>query len=203
MQFSGVLLGFIDRARSAAALRASAALRTLARDERGATAVEFAFISGALVILLLNGIDIGRYAYLREQVEKAAQAGAHAIWLQCDTLELPVLSKCADEAKPASNWKPAATSAIFRTLLGKDTDAANDAVTLGSLVEGYFCPTSAGTLVAVANPSSPPGTCLAGTTPGIYVQLQVTYAYTPIFGDLSVSRLFGTSISKTSHMRMQ
>jgi hypothetical protein len=33
--------------------------------------------------------------------------------------------------------------------------------------------------------------------------LEVTYAYSPLFGGLSVAQGFGKSISKTSYMRMQ
>jgi hypothetical protein len=161
------------------------------------TAIEFALVAGMLVALLLNGVDLGRYIYLREQVENAAQAGAHAVWVACDPMKLPVATKCP-------GWDAAATSAIFRTLLNKDTDAANDGVTLHKpIVEGYFCPSAAGALVAVTNPSSPPASCLAGTTPGTYIQLQITYTYAPLFGDLSVTHLLGTTISKTSYMRLQ
>jgi Flp pilus assembly pilin Flp len=166
------------------------------RDEQGVAAIEFALIAGVFVILLLNGVDLGRYIYLREQVENAAQAGAHAVWMTCDPRYLPVTTKCP-------GWEAAATSAIFRTLLNKDTDAANDGVTLQKpITEGYFCPDTAGTLVAVTNPQNPPASCMTGVTPGMYVQLQVTYTYAPLFGDLSVSHLFGTSISKTSYMRL-
>ena len=58
-------------------------------------------------------------------------------------------------------------------------------------------------LVAVTNPLNPPASCLAGATPGTYIQLRVTYTYAPLFGDLSVTNLLGTSISKTSYMRLQ
>jgi Flp pilus assembly pilin Flp len=167
------------------------------RDQGGSTAIEFALVAGTLVLLLLNGVDLGRYVYLRERVENAAQAGAHAVWKKCDPTKLPVASKCPE-------WDAAATAAVFRTLLNKDTDAADDGVTLQKpLVEGYFCPDSTGALHPVPNPASPPAQCLSGIVPGDYIQLRVTSSYRPLFGDLSVTRLLGTSITMTSYMRLQ
>lgn len=163
----------------------------LRREERGAVAIEFAFIAGTLILLLLNGVDVGRYLYLRNQVENAAQASAHATWTVCDPTELPVSSKCPE-------WEAAATAAALSTSL-EDASVALQKPP----VEGLFCPDAGGTLHPVSDPKTPPAECLAGVVPGYYVQTRVTYTYAPLFGDLTAAGLLGTSIAKTSYMRMQ
>jgi Flp pilus assembly protein TadG len=165
----------------------------IGRDQSGATAIEFAVIAGILVFLLLNGIDLGRYIYLRGQVENATQAGAHSIWEKCDPMKLPVVTKCySDQA--------AAQRAIVSAISGMVPGIANSQVTL---TEGYYCPDAAGALHSVTNVASLPTQCLSGVVPGDYVQVQVTYAFAPLFGNLTLVRTFGTSISMTSYMRLQ
>lgn len=163
----------------------------LCRDEQGAVAIEFAVIGATLILLLLNGVDLGHYLYLRSQVENAAQASAHATWKTCDPTKLPVSSKCPE-------WEAAATAAALSTSLEEAS------VTLQKPpVEGLFCPDAGGTLHAVSDPKTPPAECLTGIVPGYYVQTRITYTYEPLFGDVTVVGLLETSIAKTSHMRMQ
>lgn len=46
------------------------------RDERGASAIEFAVIASFLSIILLNAVDISNYMYRQMQVTGAVRAGA-------------------------------------------------------------------------------------------------------------------------------
>ena len=46
------------------------------RDERGASAAEFALVLPLLLILLFGTIDVGRYAWSLSMAEKATQTGA-------------------------------------------------------------------------------------------------------------------------------
>jgi Flp pilus assembly protein TadG len=165
----------------------------LCRNQSGATAIEFALIAGILVYLLLNGIDMGRYIYLRGQVENATQAGAHAVWEKCDPMKLPLIAKCYTDQTAA---KTAVASVISNMVPG---------ITGSQLVitEGYYCPDAAGALHSVTNVSSLPTQCLSGVVPGDYVQVQLTYPFTPLFGNVTVARTFGASISMTSYMRLQ
>jgi Flp pilus assembly pilin Flp len=173
------------------AVRASSG--RMCRDQSGATAIEFALISGILVFLLLNSIDLGRYIYLRGQVENATQAGAHSVWEKCDPMKLPIVTKCYANQTAA---KAAVVSVISSILEG----IANDHVTI---TESYYCTDAAGALHSVTNVASLPGQCLPGAVPGDYVQVQLTYPFTPLFGNLTVAGTFGTSISTISYMRLQ
>lgn len=163
------------------------------QDESGATAVEFPLIAGILVILLLNGVDLGRYIYLRGQVENAAQAGAHSSWEKCDPMKLPIVTKCYSSQAAAQTAVASVVSSIV-------DDITNDNV---SMSERYYCPDAAGALHPVTNVASLPAQCLSGVVPGDYVQVQVTYSFTPLFGNLTVAAAFGTSITMTSYMRLQ
>lgn len=56
------------------------ALRAFLRDETAAAAAEFALVLPALLIFLLGTIDVGRWAWSLNEVEKATQIGArHAV----------------------------------------------------------------------------------------------------------------------------
>lgn len=56
-------------------------LREFARDERGATAVEFTIIAVPLVLILVGLIDFGRALYTRNNMIEAADVGARIILL--------------------------------------------------------------------------------------------------------------------------
>ena len=163
------------------------------RNESGATAVEFPLVAGILVVLLLNGIDLGRYIYLRGQVENAAQAGAHSIWEKCDPMKLPIVTKCYSNQTAAQTAVASVVSSIAQAVSSENI----------SLSEGYYCPDAAGALHPVTNVARLPTQCLSGVVPGDYVEVQVTSSFSPLFGNLTVAALFGTSISMTSYMRLQ
>jgi Flp pilus assembly pilin Flp len=165
------------------------------QDERGAVAVEFALVATILVFLLLNGLDLGRYLYLRTELENATQAGAHAVWKTCDPTKLPIDKNC----------NPAAKTAVKEVVSSFVSNVADGDVTL---TEGYFCTDAGGSLHSVQIPATPPlalpPACQAGIAPGDYVIVNITYAYEPLFGNVTVfAKLFGSSISTTSFMRMQ
>lgn len=163
---------------------------SLLGDQRGSIAVETALIASTLVYILLNGVDLGRYLYLRTQVENATQAGAHAIWKTCDPNKLPLNTKC----------NPDAMTAVVNVASSFVSNVKEQNV---SLSEGYYCSDTSGSLHAVSNPLSLPSTCQPGISAGYYVQTRITYSYGSLFGRLTVAGLFASSISTTSHMRLQ
>ncbi len=163
------------------------------RDQSGATAIEFGLIAAILVFLLLNGVDLGRYLYLRTQVENAAQAGAHWIWEKCDPMKLPVMTRCY-------SGQSAAQTAVAGVISSVLAGVSGDQVTL---TEGFYCTDAAGALHSVTNMASLPTQCVSGAVPGDYIQVRITYGFAPLFGNLTVAQAFGTSISMTSYMRLQ
>jgi Flp pilus assembly protein TadG len=57
-------------------MKTPTAIRRLCRRSEGAAGAEFAMILPLLILLLLGMIDVGRYMYTLNQVEKATQMGA-------------------------------------------------------------------------------------------------------------------------------
>jgi len=166
-------------------------------DVRGVAAMEFAIAAMILVFAVLNAIDVGLYEYRRMEVENAAQVGAQAAWKACyDTSTmLPATQNCP-------GLTSAITSAVQSTSLGS---AIN--LTSGYPTEGYFCVNSSGVLQSVGDVSSAkPANCSAAgnnsTTPADYLQVGVSYSYTPLF-PASVIAVWGlSSIQMISWMRL-
>jgi Flp pilus assembly protein TadG len=170
--------------------------RNLLDDRRGVAAIEFAFITMFLCLGVVNVSDTGIYLYKRMEVENAAQVGAMSALKACDLNHLPatINSNC-----PALNG--AVTAAIQSTSLGSN-------VTLNSISEGYYCVNSSNTLQYVGSVSSArPVDCsaagMAALRPVDYLQVPVTFGYTPLFSGISVAGLFATPITKTAMLRME
>jgi Flp pilus assembly protein TadG len=161
------------------------------RDERGMAGIEFTLIVSVLCFLFLNGIDVARYAWIRMQVENAAQIGAQAAWRTCDPNNLPVSCKSSAFTTPV-------TAAIQSTSL-------QTAVTLQTATAGYYCVDAAVGLKLVAD-TTPPSNCQTtgrvDLTPGYYAQVGVSYTYAPLFADLTIARLFSTLVTKTARVRL-
>ncbi|MHB8530108.1 MAG: TadE/TadG family type IV pilus assembly protein [Caulobacteraceae bacterium] len=181
--------------------------RRVRRAIGGAAAIEFALSLSFLTASLLNVVDLGLYAYQRMQVENAAQSGAQAAWSACNTAaKLP-----ATNSTNCPGFANAVTAGVQSTTLGSNVTQAT-----GSPAEGYYCGTTSGALQLVGTagtvgspPSGAPATC-AGVIgaadpiapPGDYVQVSVTYPFTPLFGAISLAGLLTTPITKTTWTRM-
>jgi Flp pilus assembly protein TadG len=168
----------------------------LARDTRGAAAVEFAMIGGLLITGLFNAVDIGRYLYQRMEVQNAAQMGVQAVWKACDTAHLPATTNC-------SSMSDALTAGVQSTSLGNAVSQAS-----GSPAEAWYCVNDTGSLVFVADASSAkPADCSAANnptaTPGDYLKVQTTYTFSPLFSALSVTGALPTPLTGSSLMRLQ
>jgi Flp pilus assembly protein TadG len=169
-------------------------LRAFPQDACATAAIEFAGAAMFLVMGLLNATDLGYYMYQRMEVENAAHAGAQAAWKTCydQSSMLPATENC-----PGLNG--AITTAIQSTSLGNAVALAS-----GYPTEGYYCVNSSNVLQSVGSLSAKPSDCSAAgsstTSPGDYVQVEVTYAYSPLFA-VSVMGLSSVrSIIKTSWM---
>jgi len=170
--------------------------RYFSSDERGTSAIEFAFFASILSFAILNVADISIYLYKRMQVENATQMGAQAAWNACDPSQnqLPATTNC-----------PSLTTAITNAI---HSTSLSTAVSLqaGSPAEGYYCVNSSGQLQYVSSVSSKPADCtVAGVPsnmPGDYITVTASYAYAPIFHGVTVAAAFPTPIVRTSMMRL-
>ena len=177
--------------------RIERSLRRFPADVRGVAATEFAIGGGILLVGILNAIDVGLYEYRRMEVENAAQVGAQAAWKACDDTStmLPATQNC-----------PKLTSAVAGAIQSTSLGSAVS-LTSGYPAEGYFCVNSSGVLQSVGTvDSTKPANCSAAgnssTTPGDYLQVGVSYSYSPLF-PASVIAVWGmSSIQMTSWMRL-
>jgi Flp pilus assembly protein TadG len=165
------------------------------RDARGAAAVEFGFVGLMFITGVLNAFDVGRFAYQKMQVENAAYAGAQAAWKTCDPSSmLPATQKCA-------GLNTAVTAAIQGTSLGTR-------VSLGStgISEGYYCVNASNVFQSVGSLASKPANCSAAgnasVLPGDYIQVNVTFSYTPLLSMTVMGMRGASTITKTSWMRL-
>jgi Flp pilus assembly protein TadG len=170
-------------------------LRRLRHETRASAAIEFAAVAGLLSVGLLNAVDMGYYMYRRMEVENAAQVGAQAAWKTCTQSLLPATQNC-------SGLNAAVTAAIQSTSLGAAVHMAS-----GYPAEGYYCVNSSYALQSVGSLSSRPSDCAAAgnanASPGDYLQIRVSYSYTPLFPGISVMSATGiSSITMTSWMRL-
>src|ERR1700692_2610722 len=176
--------------------RSNRIMQPFRRDTRGTAAIEFAGAAMILCLGVLNAVDLGLYEYKRMEVENAAHVGAQAAWSTCsDTSMLPATQNCA-----ALNT--AISTAIQSTSLGGAVSLAS-----GYPTEGYYCVNTSGVLQQVGSLSNRPTDCSAAgnssANPGDYLQVGVTYAYTPLFSGVTVMGAWGiSSISMTSWIRL-
>ena len=170
-------------------------LRALREDTWASAAIEFAGTAGLLSVGLLNAVDVGYYMYQRMQVENAAQVGAQAAWKTCPQSLLPATLNCA-------GLNAAITAAIHSTSLGTAVGLA-----AGYPAEGYYCVNASNLLQSVGSLQNRPTDCSATgnatTTPGDYIQVRVSYSYSPLFPGITVMSATGISaITMTSWMRL-
>ncbi len=177
---------------------------------RGAAAVEMALVTLLLLLPILNLVDFGVYAYSRMQVENAAQMGAQWGWSSCNS-NTPGKLPATDTTK--CSFLTPVSNGIQNTTLGNRVTLVS-----GYPSEGYYCATTTNglTLVGTAGtvgspPTAPnPDTCdavanhsaPAGTAPGDYIQVGVTYTYSPLFSGLSLASLLTPTITKTVWSRL-
>lgn len=149
------------------------------RKHDGNTMIEFALIAPILVLLIVNILDFTMIIWDQMETDYSAQMGAQAAYKTCSTRTLPATPNCP-------GLTTTITTAIQSTTLGTGVSLA-----AGSPSETYYC-VSGTTLQSVGSYSSPPSPfdCSAagnaGVTPGDYIEVDVTYAYSPIFTGLSL-----------------
>jgi len=168
----------------------------LRSDQRGVSAIEFSFFAGLLWLGALNTADISIYIYQRMELENATQMGAQAARQTCDpgAGQLPATQNCPGLVN-------AVRAAVQSTSLGTKVSLQS-----GSPAEGYYCVSSSHTLQYVSDVTSKTIDCTAAgmssLQPGDYITVQATFSYAPLFGGVTVAKLFTTPITKTATMRL-
>lgn len=175
--------------------RLRGSLKAFGRDRRGTAAIEFAFFASFLSVATLNVAEISMYIFQRMQVENAAQMAVEAAYKACDTSHIPATTSC-----PGLNT--AVTNSVQGTPLG-----ARVQLTAGSPSEAYYCITAQNGLQYMSSVDNKPADCSAAgnaaAQPADYLTIQTTFNYTPMFAGLTVGGLFGSTIQRTTTMRMQ
>ena len=150
-------------------------------DNRGVALIEFALVAPIRVLLLANVVEFGRLIWSQMQLDYAAQTGAQMVLKVCANQgNLPATTNCP-------NMNSAVVQAVQSGPLG-----ASATVSSGYPSESYEC-TSGINLVSVGTPAAPPSPfdCSSvgnpGAIPGDYVQIDVSYSYSPVFTQLSLA----------------
>ena len=167
-------------------------------DSRGAVSIEFAFVGLMLITGVLNAFELGRFAYQRMQVENAAYAGAQAAWATCND---PSRMLPATQAQKCPALNAAVTAAIQGTSLGTKVSLSPTGIS-----EGYYCVNASNALQSVGSLASKPANCSAAgnasVLPGDYIQVNVTFSYTPLLSITVMGMRGASTITKTSWMRL-
>jgi Flp pilus assembly protein TadG len=172
-------------------------ISAICSDQRGVSALEFAFFAALLVFGLLNTADISIYIYKRMELENATQMAVQAAWKACDPSKgyLPATTNC-----------PGLTTVIVKA--AQSTTLGNQvSIKKGSPSEGYYCLNKSGALQYVSDATSdPPADCsvtgLSGQQPADYIKITTTFPYVPLFPRITVGSIFTTPILKTAMMRL-
>jgi Flp pilus assembly pilin Flp len=166
-------------------MRMRAMLGDLRADERGVAAIETGLVGTILIAMLLNVIEVSRYAYISTQVNAATQAAVQAAVVACDTNHSPVLANC-----------PALSEAVSTAMHG--TSLGDDVALQDNMSERWYCVSANDKLEQAGGASS---TCSAGGKPALYLKIRTTYPYRPLFPGLTIAEAFSDSIQHTAWMR--
>ena len=185
-------------------------LRTYWSGRRGAAAAEFAIVLTVLVFPLLNVIDFGMYIFVGMEVNEAAQSAAQAALATCtyaNPPQVPATILC-------TNLSNAETAAVGGTSLGSavtlvappvTANTSCDSTSSASGCEGYYCVNTGALVVVGTFPDNQPADCKpysATDTPGDYIQIKVSYTYTPMFTGISMASMLTSPITKIVWMRL-
>jgi Flp pilus assembly protein TadG len=170
--------------------------RSFAHDRRGSATIEVAFTTLFMAYAVMNTADLSVYAYTRMQVQNAAQMGAQAAFTQCDSTHVPATTQC-------SGLSAAITRGIQSTSLGTGVTQAS-----GSPAEGYYCVNSSNALQYMSSYSSKPSDCsgagMASLQPGLYIKIDTTYTYSPVFpGNTTVGALLNATVTGSALVRLK
>ena len=70
-------------------MRLPPVIRRLRRDQRGATIIEFAIISGPMLLLLMGGLELGYDSYVRSTMQGALNDAARTAAVEFPIINVP------------------------------------------------------------------------------------------------------------------
>lgn len=89
-------------------MKASRMIRRLARDRRGAVAIEFAFVVWPLMLLMFGVIEVSRLVWVQNVIHEAAMSGARCMAIRsanCATADVYNAAKTTTFVrKAAKTW---------------------------------------------------------------------------------------------------
>lgn len=190
-------------------------------DERGSSAAELALWVTFMIWPFMNVVDFGYYIFQAMQVRAAAQAAADTAQTMCgQTGKVPAATSC-NTLSPTLTTEM--TTAAHSTLLGNAvsfTTGTTAGASNSAPYEGFYCTNTSNTLVLATNTTNPwlitdsttalePQNCSSAVPtdldfPADYVIVTATYAYRPLFKNISLVSLFraNSTITQTAWMRI-
>ena len=133
--------------------------------------IEFALLLPVLFLMIIGAIDFGTFIHQKMQLQTAARAGVQFA-VQSDTT--------IDDADGIALAAASATDVDFTSVTTTTTQ---------------FCACSDGVESAVDTFGDCVGTCTGGELPGLYVRVNLTGDFTPLFPIRGISSLASGSTS--------
>lgn len=139
------------------------------KSTRGAAVIEFALLAPVLLLMVVGAIDIGTFIYQKMQLQSAARAGAqYAIQSDANISDTDGILNAAQIASELDFTGVTPTTTTF-------------------------CACSDGIESDPDGTGSCGGTCAGGEFPGLYVRVNLTGQFTPLFPIAGISNLVSST----------
>ncbi len=139
------------------------------RCTRGAAVIEFALLAPVLLLMVVGAIDFGTFIHQKMQLQSAARAG-----VQFAAQSNATISDTAGIVNAAANASELDFTGVTTTTT-------------------QFCSCSDGVESAADTFGGCSGSCAGGELPGLYVRVNVTGQFTPLFPIRGISDLASSS----------
>ncbi len=173
----------------------------LSKDQRGASAVEFALLSPIFGLLLAGTLDMGASIYAQFGLNAAVSAGANYALANASSVSSSnaatlssTISKLVAGAQGSSAVTGVATvnSGSSASTVNSTTSQSGSA----SAADSCYCPTLSGSTISWGTAKTCASDCSGGGYAGKFVLVTASRAYTSFFGSYSFAAT-GTLTSQT------
>lgn len=134
-------------------------LRRFSRDDRGGSALEFAFVTPVILVVMGGMTDLSLANWTKGMLANSVAEGAAYAMLA----------------------GPGVTAANIRAVVSQKLSLAASSVT----VSGPACQCLSGAVPSVATSQTCGATCVDGTLAGTYVTISAQFTYTPVMPTFS------------------